>query len=498
MRGTTYAACIGIAVAITAQAEPEIIHTEIDETVRLYMDQFRIAGVAICVIDDGEIIHDACYGVADAAIGEPITSDSRFQIASISKLFTAWSVMLLAQEERIDLDEPIWHVLNGWRIDDTSFDEDGVTARRLLSHTAGVSLWAIPKQPIGSAVPATRAWLESGDEGASPVTLEAEPGSRFRYSGGGMTILQLAVEEITGRSYAEFVSERIALPLGIPTLGFNLWPGDWNAAAPHNALGDPKQDRWTYPSLAAAAGWASLEDMKQFAYAHFDMPGRARGGRVLEQETFDQMLELQREARGQWTLGYEAFPEKKRPRSEVFGHTGDNPGWHGLFYVAPRNRDALIILTNGELGYAFRNMIRPVWSRAVDLENPWPERKAPIGPTLIGVAVDHGAEAAITEYKRRAATQKDHYNFGVRQLNDLAYFLWEAKRFDEAMKILVFNTELYPDSTTAWDSLAEGHFELGNMEESQRCYERVLEIDPDRQNVKDMLMKIRQAAESRD
>ena len=155
-------------------------------------------GLAVALVHHGQAVWLAGYGVADRTTGEPVTAATRFQAASLSKPVTAWGVLRLVERGRIGLDEPVVGRLPRWRLPPSPFDADGVTVRRLLSHTAGLSVHGYvgqnPDRPR-SSIAASLAG-ETGD--GFPVELLEAPGRRWLYSGGGYSVAQLLVEELTG------------------------------------------------------------------------------------------------------------------------------------------------------------------------------------------------------------------------------------------------------------------------------------------------------------
>lgn len=154
------------------------------------------------------------YGVRETVSGEPLRPDDVFQVASVSKSVAAYAVMRLVQEGRLDLDVPIARYLTRWRLPDSEHGAEGVTARRLLSHTAGLSTDSYPGLPPGVPLPALEESL-GGVPGIELVHQVEAPGAVYRYSGGGYTVLQLAVEEVTGKTFADSLAESVLTPLGM-------------------------------------------------------------------------------------------------------------------------------------------------------------------------------------------------------------------------------------------------------------------------------------------
>ncbi|MEL6905912.1 MAG: serine hydrolase domain-containing protein, partial [Planctomycetota bacterium] len=450
-----------------------------DVRVRALLEQFQIPGAAVCVVDDGEILHEGVYGVADAATGEPVTPRTRFQVASVSKVIATWAAMSLVESGALALDAPIEDFTGDYRLPPSAFDARGVTAARLLAHTAGTSAWGFLGDPwTGEPLLDTRTYLErGGDDGGPLVLLEAEPGTRHRYSGGGFTLLQLAVEEASGQPFAEYVERAVYTPLGMDGAGFNGRRGLEAYAVGHDALGTPLPDD-RYPALAAAAAYASLDDLKRFVFAHWGDETAPRGGGALEPNAFDRLFEVAPDTDGGWALGYEVIPFGEDDVEQLFGHTGDNPGYHSLVFVHPRDRDAFVILTNGDAGNVFRNQLLADWCELTGHER-FRQRPVPVGVSLLGVVAREGVDAATAEYRRRAAEQPDDFAFGPRQLDSLAYYLVEAGKTGESTAILELNVAEFPDSTLAVGSLTERYVEFERYDAAEPLCRRLAALDPE-------------------
>lgn len=114
--------------------------------------------------------------------------------------------MKLVETGAIDLDEPVSRYLSRWQLPETECDNEGVTMRRLLSHTVGLSLHGYPGFHPDEPLPTLEESLSGATDGAGAVYLVREPGSEWEYSGGGYTLAQLIIEEITGQPFAEYMS----------------------------------------------------------------------------------------------------------------------------------------------------------------------------------------------------------------------------------------------------------------------------------------------------
>jgi len=234
-------------------------------------------GLAVALVQHGQVVWAGGDGVADPTTCWPVTATTRFQAASLSKPVTAWGVLRLVERGRVGLDEPILGHLRRWRPPPSLFNADGLTVRRLLSHTAGLSVHGYLGQTPDRPLPSIAASL-AGETGASfPVELLEPPGRHWRYSGGGYSVAQLLVEELTGRPFADYLRAEVLEPLGLTASSFR-WSRTAETARPHDAVGGPLPD-FIFAEQAAAGLVTTAPDLARFLAAalagpHGEPPGR--------------------------------------------------------------------------------------------------------------------------------------------------------------------------------------------------------------------------------
>ena len=204
--------CLAVS-AETAESEFEAYLSEL-------LDKHDVAGVSIALVEDGALGALLTAGLASTDSGAPVTADSVFQVGSVSKPVAAWTAMTLVQSGELELDEPVGDYLTRWQIPQSEFDADEVTLRRLLSHTAGLSLHGYAGFPMAAALPSAEESLSGATNGSGAVYLQAQPGSAFSYSGGGYTLMQLLVEEITGMPFSDYASAAVLEPLGMKSSSY--------------------------------------------------------------------------------------------------------------------------------------------------------------------------------------------------------------------------------------------------------------------------------------
>jgi CubicO group peptidase (beta-lactamase class C family) len=340
-------------------------------THRLNRDEARwlaaadVKGASVALVRNGEVVWGDGYGQADAARGLPVSADTVFHMGSISKPVTAWGVMRLVEQGRIDLDAPVETYLSRWHLPASRFDSDGVTVRRLLSHSAGLS--AQDYSPLATRpLPSLEESLagESGGvnarSGRDDVRITMEPGQQFSYSSGGFTILQLVIEEVTGEDFSAYMQREVLDPLGMTRSTFQ-WRADMQAST---AIGydDAGQPMTNYMLSERAAGglYSTATDIARFMAAGLPGPdGELPGRGVLTPETFSRMtapFSLPDHMRG--SLGYEV---DTLPNGDTgIGHGGSNTGTSTQFLTLPDRGEGIVVLSNSR-DYAVTGVIMQAW-----------------------------------------------------------------------------------------------------------------------------------------
>ena len=204
------------------RAAARAIERWLDDTGQATFVRSGVPGLAVVVrFASGREIR-RCYGTAGE--GRPVRDDTTFQALSISKPVTAMVALTLVDEGRLSLDEPVGRRLRAWRLPADragGFDVDGITLRRLLSHSAGLNVpgygWTDP-----TSRPPAATLLASALNEARTLRLVDAPGARLRYSGAGFSIVELLVEEATGRPFAQVARERLLAPLGVTGGGYEF------------------------------------------------------------------------------------------------------------------------------------------------------------------------------------------------------------------------------------------------------------------------------------
>jgi len=322
------------------------------------MAKYHVPGVSVAVIRNGKINWIQGIGFADKAAKSKVTEDTIFNIGSISKTVSAWGFMQLVEKKVIDLDAPIETYLSRWQLPASDFDSNEVTLRRLLSHSAGLSLHGYPGFQHHLKLPSLEASLSGNNNGAGKVIIEIKPGTQYRYSGGGYTIAQLMLEEQTKTNFASYMKQNILVPLGMHASYFG-WTQSPKAATPYDEHGNPiKPVRFT--ALAAAGLETSCHDLALFAVASLNNQTPA----VLKNKTIELMKKKASPGNTPRSAGL-GYQQMKLGPYQMVGHLGSNEGWQAAMLLKLETKDGIIILTNGTQGDKIARQLFQIWARSL-------------------------------------------------------------------------------------------------------------------------------------
>lgn len=322
------------------------------------MQGYEIPVAAVAYLADGETVHMAGYAQDDSLT---ITPQSHFQIASVSKPLSAWGVMALVENGQIGLDASVVNQLS-YALPTNDYPTDNVTLRRLLSHSAGVNISGYPGYSPTQTTQTLRESLASAEDvyQAPQVELVYEPASQAQYSGGGFSLLQLLVEDITGTPFDAYMQETIFIPLGmthttVVSAASNetlvpVYDADGSIVPPHE-----------FSALAAGGIISTAEDLAIWLQAMLGNQTQT----ILSDQTLQAMYTPQENAT--WTygrsygLGYE-LDQTIRTNTRLVMHPGNNPpGWRSYIAALPDHNTGIIVLTSSPHGTQLYNALNCGW-----------------------------------------------------------------------------------------------------------------------------------------
>jgi len=358
-------------------------------TIEALMEQFGVPGVSVAVIRDFDLHWAKGYGVADVETGAPVDTETMFQAASISKPVAAMAVLRAVQDGLFELDEDINDILTSWRLVGGEFTRDRpVTPRGLTSHTSGLGDgFGFPGYDPDDPIPTVVQILEGHElSNVGPLFMEREPGTFEEYSGGGVTLMQLALSDARQQPFAELMQEAVLTPVDMTRSSF-VQPisaeHDRNAARAHDDEGGSMGPKWhVYPEQAAAGLWTTASDLARFAI-EVQKSARGESNRVLSRTTVQEMLSPV--GVGGFAVG---FSIGREGQGWYFSHGGGNWGFRCILMAHKSKGYGLAIMTNAERGGAVMSEI----SRRIQVAYEWDSMAEPVprgyAPQVERTAID--------------------------------------------------------------------------------------------------------------
>ena len=339
-------------------------------TLEELMEEFGVPGVSIAVIKDFEIHWAKGYGIADVETGAKVDTETLFQAASISKPVNAMAFLKAAQDGKLSMDDDINHILKSWKIPDSPFTKDHpVTPRTLASHISGLGDgFGFPGYDPSDPLP-TVVQILNGEKPSNvgPVLLARPPMTAFHYSGGGVTILQLALTDAIGRSYPEILQDYVLGPIGMTRSTFEqplLPERDKNASRAHDSDGKAMGAKWhVYPELATAGLWTTPTDLAKFAI-EVQKSLQEEANNVLSQTMIKEMLDPV--GVGDYGVGFSVI---KQGQGWYFGHGGGNWGFRCILSAHKVKGYGFAIMTNAQNGGLIFNELKERIERAYSYDS---------------------------------------------------------------------------------------------------------------------------------
>jgi CubicO group peptidase (beta-lactamase class C family) len=319
------------------------------------MAAYHVPGVSVAVIHNGAIEWAQGFGVVRLG-GAPVTEKTLFQAGSISKPVAAMAALHLVEQGKLSLDTDVNEALTSWKIPPSAaLPEAMVTLRELLTHTAGLTVHGFPGYAAGAPIP-TLVQVLNGEAPANtpPVLLEDAPGSGWMYSGGGYTVMQQLLLDVSHQPFSNLLHDTVLAPIGMThstyeqPLPLELRPG---AATPYKADGAPVEGGFhTYPEMAAAGLWTTPTDLARFAI-EIQRSLHADANHVLSPEMTKQMLVA---GKGHYGLDLEIGGSSE---NRYVAHGGVDEGFEDVLVAYQQSGDGAAVMTNAQGGMLLANEV---------------------------------------------------------------------------------------------------------------------------------------------
>lgn len=350
-------------------------------TIAERMSRYNVPGLSFALINDGEIEWVAGYGVKEAGTSRPVSAETVFQAGSIAKPVVAVAAMRMRDAGLIDLDEDIQTYLNEYVLPEGEHNPaNPVTFRNLLSHTAGTTPGGYLGYDRGDPIPSDLQIVQGLPPANSPeVRVVTAPGTELAYSGGGYTIVQIAIHDVTGSAFERALDDWVLSLLDMTRSTYEQpLPDDMeeHVARGHASDGTVVPGGWrVHPEKAAAGLWSTAADLATFAV---ELRRAYVGeGSLLEH---DSAVELLTEQRDGHAFG---FVLQSHGENVTVSHAGGTVGYQAAMTMDLGTGDGAVIMTNSDRGMDVgRELLR-----AASFVHEWPGFK-PVTMRRVDLAPD--------------------------------------------------------------------------------------------------------------
>ncbi|HVG34842.1 MAG TPA: serine hydrolase [Pyrinomonadaceae bacterium] len=466
------------ATPLRTHVKKEELVAQLERSIPQLMKDGEVPGLAIALIRDSKILWQRGFGVKSVETREPVDEQTVFEAASLSKPVFAYAVLRMVDRGQLDLDTPLVKYLPGAYVENDP-RLNLITARMVLSHRTGFPNW----RPRGG-----------------PLRIHFTPGEKFSYSGEGFVFLQKVVERVTGQPLDEVMRKTVFEPLGMTSSSY-VWLDsfDKRKATGHNPAGAANERRRPTEANAASSLQTTVGDYSRFLIA-------VMNGTGLKKESAKEMLRVQVSVdeggsnaieRGTgrlskeiaWGLGWGL---EQTANGKAFWHWGSNNDDVKCFTVAyEKEKAGLVVFTNSGNGLS---IVSEIVNQALGGSHPsfaWTRTDPYNSPArlLFKAIVTEGADAALKRYTEARKAYADAA-LSEAQINAIGYVLLQRKKVAQAIEVFKLNVADYPQSSNAYDSLAEAYMTGGDKELAITNYKRSVELNPGNTNAVEMLKKL--------
>jgi CubicO group peptidase (beta-lactamase class C family) len=448
------------------------LRTQFEPILDQAIKDHEIPGFVMAVVADGRVVYTVTRGVRRLGGDEPLHERSLFHMASVTKPFVATAVMQLVEAGKVDLDQPVQRYLPYFRLKDPR--HSAVTVRQMLSHTSGMP--DVDDYEWEKAV-ADEGALERYVRSLGDRELIAAPGERYRYSNMAFEVLGDLIAKVSGETFEGYVKAHILAPLGMKDSTLLRPEADPKLTTSPHVMGDRMtfivSPVYPYNRMHAPSSTlhSNLLDMSRWALANLRR-GELDGKRILKASSYDVMWkptgDPKRPVAISWFLG-------ELGGHRTVAHGGGDVGYRSSVLLLPDDGIGVVMMLNSEVQAAPE--IAKV-AHDVVLGLPAAPIKKSLGRTVGRTLLEHGAAAAVKQYRELKAAASGEYDFAERALNSLGYWLLGHGRAADAIEIFKLNVEAYPGSANPHDSLGEAYRKAGQRDLALASYRKALELEP--------------------
>ena len=332
--------------------------TKDKDYIDLTIEKYKPTGASVAIIENGRIKEVRNYGFADKENKIKVGDNTKFKIASISKVVTSYAVMKLVDEGKLDLDKPVNTYLKKWKVPQSSFDENKVTLRTLMSHTSGLT--GSDEYGYKEPLPTIDQALKQRD-----IKLKREPGTVFEYSEfAGLGICQLVIEDVTGEKFEDYMADHVFNKIHMDNTDYSNGNSKGTFAVPYAGFNKPAP----VTPIVMNGGGGIATTSKDFALFDIELMNYFNKG---SREMFTAQKNT-KSAGGVYGLGI--IPRKLKNGKIVYEHNGTLTGWNAQMVMEQESRNGIVVVSNSDKAFFMTYNLMEKWGdnvlgeRVIDTE----------------------------------------------------------------------------------------------------------------------------------
>ena len=473
---------------ITAVSNKELTEWT-SKTILASMEKHRRPSVAVGLIRDGRIIYANGLGTLSRDSDQPVTAESIFQIASVSKMFTGILVSKFIEEGKLDLNENITTYLNGVLTERSKKEFSGITLAHLMQHKAGIPNYgcSVYLKSKENGFFWEKGYTEKElTEDINKMELDFEPGSDFSYSNSGYAIAGYILEQVSGKSYGELIETYITNPYEMQNTVADLSDEQEKRVTtpypPDNPQNATRHSNWGKATPASGL-FSTVDDLlklmlKQLeAYRQHEKTNKMNPLVLTNRSGLDNQMDFN------YGLG---FFGRKGPNGEtLYQHDGDADGYTIFYTISPTNNFGKVLITSAG-GSWFNELDKEIEAKIFNSHYIEPLWQSDI------VSMAEGSGISLLKQDLENFTKKEdiRQRFREWELNNAGYELIRKQKINEAIEIFLFCTKVYPESANAFDSLGEAYMIADQDSLAIENYKKSLSLNPENTNAVNMLKKL--------
>lgn len=451
-----------------------------------YASNQQFNGVVL-VAERGKIIYEKAYGLADYEWKVANTPDTKFEVASITKTFTALMIMQLAEHGDINLDGKISDYLPDYPKE----SGEKITITHLLSHSSGMQRDIADFPPTGNNFPDVVAKINeeflSLKEQVDLIAkrpLQFEPGANYSYSSDGYTVLGRILEVICNKPYENVLDSLMLKPLHLTNTGYK---------SHYTIIGKKAagySEEYSGFKKARQIGIAPSGGIYSIAADLFKWEQALYSNQIIGDKSKEIIFRKTPAITSYgWKVNTNYFNSRNSDSLKVVRCTGALPGFNSLVVRFLKDNKTIILLENiRQLSYKQDDIINDIANILYEKSYSLPKKS--LSKELLNKVQNSGTPQAKNLYKFYKANTSGYY-LNEQEINSIGYFLlYNAKRIDAAIALFEINTLEFPQSANAFDSMGEAYMISGDNKKAIENYKKSLQLDPTNDNAQKMIEKL--------